>query len=271
MARGHRVWLIVASSLLLLMGCSEETTSISPSISQVPIAKVGNEYIYSDELEFHLNRLLTDQVSTENAQKARDSVRDSLILSKQMAQKALMSMSTEEKSQIDIQVAQYKEELLAQRYIQTSLKAKTPTPRDITDYYQNNLHQFGGGTYVTKIHYTFENTCPINIKEKANYSSESQVADMLKKVECQFTSNKETIQLLNDNTPNQLTVGAFEIKYADNQLKAIYIESVTEHSAKPLIEVASDIRKRLAPVYFKEALKKQRKALNQELKVELFE
>lgn len=254
-----------------LSACSDSSVEAP---KEKPIAKVGNSYLYPSEFEYQFEKLVGNSAALIDQKIVRERIRDSLILSKQMAQKALSNMTHQEQKQLELQVSQYKEEILAKHYINEFVSVEVPTPKEVDQYYQKNLHKFGGGSYVSMMEYIFKDTCAMNIDKNSRYNSEEEVLAMLSKAGCEYSIKrieKPLAALSKNSQAGSLKAGMFKLQPNSSQIKALYIKAITEKPARPLSEVVPSIRKMLAPLYLKKALKKERLALSLELEVDFFE
>ena len=254
-----------------LFACSNSSVE---EPKEKPMAKVGSSYLYPSELEYQFEKLVGNSAALIDQSVVRERIRDSLVLSKQMAQKALSNMTEQEKQQLELQVSQYKDEILAKHYINEFVSVEVPSPKAVDQYYQKNLHKFGGGKYVSMMEFMFKGTCAMNVDKNSLYGSEEDVLAMLNKAKCQYSIKrieKPMAALSENSSVDSLKTGMFKLKPSSSQIKALYIKAITKKPARPLSEVVPSIRKILAPVYLKKALKKERLALSQELEVEFFE
>lgn len=268
---------LVVKAALLVLAAFQLSSCSNSSVEEPkekPIAKVGSSYLYPSELEYQFEKLVGNSAALIDQKMVRERIRDSLVLSKQMAQKALSSMTEQEKQQLELQVSQYRDEILAKHYINEFVSVEVPTPKAVDQYYQKNLHKFGGGKYVSMVEFTFKDTCAMNIDKNSRYDSEEDVLAMLGKAGCQYSIKRieKPMAALSKNSPvDSLKTGMFKLQPSSSQIKALYIKAITTKPARPLSEVVPTIRKMLAPVYLKKALKKERLVLSQELEVEFFE
>ncbi len=267
---------LVFSALLLagsnlLTGCSDDEPKTSV---EKPLARVGTEFIYPSELEYQFNKLFSSTAVMADEKVVKQRLKESLVLTKQMAQKAILGMSGHQKQQLDLQVSQYRDEILAKRYINDFLTVEVPTPQEVADYYNKNLHKFGGETHVSMVEFVFDKTCAMDISTQVNYTSEKAVINMLDKANCLYKvqlKEKALTDVSAISRSDSFKEGRFLFLPSAKNLTAVFVKSISKHPAKPLSEVVPVIRKMLAPIYLKKALKKERLAPSQEMEVEFFD
>ena len=101
------------------------------------IARLGDEYIYTKDIE----GILGDGVSKEDSLNIVKSYLDQWARQKLLYKQALKNISSEQLTELDKLVEQYKSDLLIKKYFENLIKSKidtTITHRQMVDYYNVN-------------------------------------------------------------------------------------------------------------------------------------
>jgi len=282
------VWLALC---FLLTSCdSEQTKEASEQQSEAQknedwLVKVDGGIITFEDLDAAIYRTVGELASFQLDDNGRKKVLESVILSRIMAKKQMVSMSSDEQAEIQRQVKAYEEELLTKRYLKENIIPVPVTNQMVKDYYQKHPEKFGG-----KHIKTYEII-------KGNSKLEGQVRDKLlseiKRISQLKKWHSEVINLKKENFPIEYSKGASDGSSLNKKLASIiqtldvnevstlyYIDGFPmilrviddrEIKPKPLTQVRAQIRKSLAPLQLKKAVKKIAKQLLSEAKIEYFQ
>ncbi|WP_396589149.1 hypothetical protein [Bermanella sp. R86510] len=254
---------------LIVSGCSNDANK-EVDESKV-VARVGDEYILQTEFDYHLNKLLGLKV-IQATDSVKRKVLESIVISKLMSQKQLNGMSKQEHIELETKLNAYKEDVLTKMYLEESIKPVPPTKEQVLDYYNNNLDKFGGGNYASVEYWSLGSDCSIDKTKQ----TKSEIKAQLSKNECYFersTRNENLSNLAKELkvSENNLEKGkAYWITHGGEQ-QVLFVNSLETKNAKPLIEVASDIRKMLAPMQLRQAIEDEKKTLIRDMEVEYFD
>lgn len=260
-----------------LFACNSSEQEIQQKVSQSNesryVAKVADEFITEDQLFFHVEKLTGLQSLTTDQKVIKENVLESMILAKLMAKKQRTLMSEEELTDLELDVASYREERLAEKYIYENVQSLPPSSADVEQYYNNNLHRFGGGIYAKINKWQLGNDCQV---ENAPSLKNEELRKVLKDLNCDKSSKNEVILL--SQLASQAGVRESDITkdkplwvVKNKNQTVLLVETIEKRTAKPLVEVAPEIQKMLAPVQFKAAITKEKSQLLKEMEVEIFD
>ncbi|MBU2712629.1 hypothetical protein [Zooshikella harenae] len=232
------------------------------------IAKVGSWYITQQQLDFMTDRTLGSATLAIMYDQVGEQLLKSLIVSKAMAQQALVDLSDVEKEELDLQVNAYREEILVRKYLESNANVQPVSEKMVRDYYQQHSEKFGG---LTLKKYQIIKT--VNLpsdklllaselfsKIQANSNWQEAVLELKQNNIMALTESLTSNPLLLSNELRILleNTGVGELSPATiingNLYRVAVVEDV-KTPVKSLQEVASDIRKMLAPLQLKKAVK----------------
>ncbi|WP_299941175.1 peptidylprolyl isomerase [uncultured Microbulbifer sp.] len=267
-----------ALSLSLLSGCGDEVekTKVEKAIVASPdvLVNVEGNPISALDLDLAVERTTGSAGIFQIDEKARGKILESLVMSKALGLTKENELSEQELASLNRQVAAYRDELLAKKYLQENITPEPVTEAMVEAYYQNNQDQYGA-----QVQKRYE-----ILRAKGNISSAERTRIMAQ-LNLAASRDKEThdwqalARLLEaKKLPVAYSAGAFvqgtmaaEFERVINPLsegdvskvffmrKAPAVVRVTEvvtSKPKPLAQVRSGIRKQLAPVQLRKAIKK---------------
>ena len=278
MKKNHLKSFTVLAASFLLWGCSEEKAQPVKSTSAV-LAEVGNTQITQEELDLVLEKLTTGLKlgQDEKSDVIRKNALESLVRSRAMAIKVTESMSDEKKRWFDLKAQAYKEELMVKEYLNQQIRPVPVSNEMVKSYYQKHPGKFGGSVvrefeYVSLSNYTLQSSDESDVidalkslQEQKDWGGEVEKLQKLHEWNMTYKKARMDIALLRpplkdliafanaDGTVNQ--VG----KVVAGSKKDVLIGRVLSEkptAPKPLAEVSAEIRKMLAPVQLKEAVRK---------------
>lgn len=268
---------VVASLLLAITACnrkSEESASEGEAINSVPhggevLARVNGEDITEADVAGMIDRTFSvaEQLSI-NADVERK-VLESLVAARAMRQSVERDMTAREKFELEQKVKAYKEELYIKEYMNRHVSPEPVTTAMVKEYYESHPERFGGGVLKT-----FEMLKPksaLNEEQrdrllasaaKINASEDwaSLAMTLNNEIELAYLSTRATPEILTDELArvlSSLKAGETSGFVLENQAPVIY--RVTKEETippKPLAEVSGEIRKMLAPLNLKKAVKR---------------
>ncbi|WP_444914065.1 peptidyl-prolyl cis-trans isomerase [Microbulbifer sp. TRSA007] len=279
-----------ALSLGLLAGCGgeEEKAKVENSITANPdvLVSVEGHSITELDLDLAVERTTGSAGLFQIDEKAREKILESLVMSKALGLAKERELSEQELVTLDHQVAAYRDELLAKKYLEENITPEPVTEAMVEAYYQDNQDQYGA-----KVQKRYE-----ILRAKGNISSAERTRIM---AQLTLAANSEVetqdwqafAKLLEaKKLPVAYSAGAFvqgtmaaEFERVINPLsegdvskvffmrKAPAVVRVTEvvtSKPKPLAQVRSEIRKQLAPVQLRKAIKKAAEEAMAEMEIQ---
>lgn len=192
---------------------------------------------------------------------------DSLISSRAMSRLAVKQMDDESLRKLELKTAAYREELLVKEYLRQHASPVPVSESMVREYYEKHPEEFSGG-----------------VKKAFEYfmTSEEDVTEVTRKIVLDFYAaagdNNDWGALLGErqDLPVVYRKGKARIGVLKDPLKAlvastapgelssihmgeqiVIVRVLAEEAipAKPLVEVSADIRKRLAPMQLRKAVK----------------
>ncbi|MCW8877579.1 MAG: peptidylprolyl isomerase [Kangiellaceae bacterium] len=288
---GKNKILVVVLMASLLSACQKETDTPSENQTQSKntqlntensLVTVNGESISEQDLDAAIIRTVGEMGAFQLDSKGRKKVLESIVLSKIMAQKQMASYSPEQQREIERQVQAYKTELLAKNYLKSNVTAVPVTNKMVEEYYAANPHKFGGKTIkqyqvlkgLTKLQGKVRENLLARMKnitsQKDWFASVNQAKT--EGFQLEFSTGVSGAQSLNKKVESLIAgLNKDEISslhYLNGY--PMYFKVVAEKviKPKPLTEVRSDIRKSLAPIQLKRAVRKISDELLKEANVE---
>ncbi|MDO6762040.1 peptidylprolyl isomerase [Agarivorans sp. 1_MG-2023] len=256
-------------SSLAMLGCEqsaplvqEETASSSPIIVNVNGSAITDEMV-----TFQLEKLFGSAQITDLPEEVRHSVIESLISARAMSDAIIPQLTAESTKQIELKVAAYKEELLVKQYLQQHVNPTPVSTAMVSKYYQQNPQAFGAVEQL-QLEQLIQ---PAASNEQQRKSLFEQLSRLQNEVE--WSANSDSLAKLNLHYKKELvavTSLPAELQASLNGLKVgetspptlvngdVYILrmiSKRQLPPKPLSEVSLEIRKSLAPIQLKKAVK----------------
>ncbi|WP_144391293.1 peptidylprolyl isomerase [Pleionea sediminis] len=267
----------------LFVACSDTSnkTEDSSSTNQDWLVKVNGDVISSEDLESAIERTVGELAAFQLDESGRQKVLESLVLSRAMADKQLSLMTEEEVASIDSQVKAYREELLAKLYLKNNLTPIPVTEEMVKEYYENNPDKFGGKTVrsyeVVKANSKVSGEARKKIMSSlSDIAKEPQWQDKVQQLKQQgfgvsYAKGAVTQGVLNSKVDSIIQglplQEASSVHFVDGIPMILRVVKEQKVSPKPLAEVRNDIRKSLAPIQLRKAVKKASKEILAEAKV----
>lgn len=134
---------VLVSSVVLFNACSKDDSSAPKSdvdVAEAGWASVNGSDLTEAELDHALERFFGDQFIDA---RAVIKVRESLIASRALAQKAEQDLDADTLASLEVAVNAYREERLIAAYIEQFTTPEPVSAQQVNDYYQSNLEEFG--------------------------------------------------------------------------------------------------------------------------------
>lgn len=278
---------------LFLSACGDkdrsESAPLIESNTDNGLATVNGDVITELDLELAINRTFSQADQILINEQVRKNVLDSLIAAKAMSQAIASQLSEDDLLVIQGKVAAYKEELMVKEYLSRNVVPEPVTTQMVEDYYSQNPEKFGGGIirYFEFVKASKKPTEPERALIMANveaFSAEAEwksVVDTLNQdfkkegsaqpLELRYQSSRANAGLLGseiENILSRLKVGEHSglmfIKGIPHMFRVFKEEELIP---KPLHEVSGDIRKLLAPLQLRKAVKQETESVTANAKV----
>ncbi len=260
---------LVVVGLLVLVACSQDVSELATDPDPV-IARVNGEVLRASDLEAVRNRTLGTMealVTDDDALDAR--LLTSLAASRVMARKAESRMSDQEIRTLDAQTAAWREEQLVKRYLADVIIPEPVNDDEVTRYYNAHPERFGGGA-----RYTFDSL-------RGEFSDDIALRDVLIDVLNQARQEGDWAGLAvrhhQQGLPLMYQQNLVDNQHSDKRLLA-QLRSMEEGEVsslmsargevsvlrlvqveilppRPLMAVRNDIRRTLAPVKLRDAVR----------------
>ncbi|MCU7892441.1 MAG: peptidyl-prolyl cis-trans isomerase [Candidatus Thiodiazotropha sp. (ex Ustalcina ferruginea)] len=290
--RYHYFGMIVSlSCLVLISACSrDQVTSEKPIQTQqeslnketesVALAYVNGSPITEDDTRHAMQKLFTDPIPQVGREQVKQRILESLISSRAIFILARDELDAEELAQLEAKVKAYREELFVQSYLTRHAVPEPVSGEMVTAYYQDHPEAFGGG--VTKRFEMIQTYRSVTEQERkaliGKLSELSNVDDWSHWLEGhkslpinlrQLTARVEILDQPLQALVSAAGIGETSPLHIDDVITVIRVNTVDLHPPKPLAEVSAEIRKRLAPIKMRAAIKLLAEDALQKVSVEI--
>jgi hypothetical protein len=150
-------WLVIGLACISVLSCSQAPSENNAAQEVSPAAEptaddvwatVNGSPLTEAELNYSLSRFFGEQFVDARAEVK---IRDSLIASRALAQKAQTELDPALLNELDVAVRAYREERLIAAYIEATSDIEPVSASMVTEYYQSHLDEFGAAT-ITRLH-----------------------------------------------------------------------------------------------------------------------
>ena len=265
-----KIWMMAIIWGLVVIGCRDQIEAPEEDV----LAKVNGIPVTALDFEQAALRAYGENYRDTLAPPARKALMESLVLAKAIAQAAEQVFTPEENALIKARVRAYREELLIQKYLAEQVRVSPVTQAQVREYYQNHLEDFGKRE---KIFYEMViSRHPVGFSNRAVYleafdrapdknwqawvgrlTTQGIPAEYQQGVyeNQKFTPTLSTLILSLDE--NEVSGPVF----IDSRLYRVRVARIERVAPQPLNAVASDIRRKLAPIAVKNALEEVKAGL----------
>lgn len=255
-------WLL---SLVLLAACGDKPEEQTDAV----LATVNGEPIYASEVNAAWSRTFSEQDAMFAGEELEERLLKSLVASRVMARKAEAAMSDADKAELDLQVAAWREEQLIKRYLAEHTVPEPVSNDMVEEYYRKHPELFGGGQRhqfeMLKVAYRNDTALrdraldalgkAASEKDWARYSaalnSKGLVAIHQRVVADAAFDDKALLARVRALQAGQVS----PLSTAQGEVVVLRLNAVETIAPRPLIEARDDIRRRLAPVNLRAAVK----------------
>lgn len=230
------------------------------------IVMVDGTPITEQALEQAMERFFSSVGEIRDRERVERQVLKSLISSRAIARLSEAELDSHDTQALEYKVSAYREELLVKRYLQNHATPQPVSSDMVETYYQEHKEEFGGGT--NNRFELIQTTRALNEDERRQliklFGSLAQESDWKNWAEQhrdepigwrQLNAKTELLQQPLRNLVEGTEVGATSGLHIDEQLTLVRVNGRDEIPAKPLMQVSAEIRRKLAPVKMKEAIK----------------
>lgn len=285
----HFILALTLTVTLFLSACEQKNTNNSQNITvskkETILVSVNGETISENDLDAAITRTLGEYASFQLGETGRSKVLQSLVLSKAMAITQKSLMSADEIKDMDRMVSAYREELLTKRYLQQNVVALPVTNSMVENYYHEHPQQFGGKTIktfevikgLTRAEGIARQKMIAVINGLAENKNWKAASARLKNqgLQLEYSKGAVTAGVLKSDIDGillTLSVNQTSNIHFINELPLI-VRILDEKviAAKPLKAVSTEIKKSLAPVQLKKAVKKVSEQILNEVEVKYLE
>ncbi len=284
MTKFFRLALVGSLSVVLLAcdasGEKQKTQTAVPATDQA-LVSVNGEPITRQDVDFLVERMFSEADILMGNEALRDKVIESLITSRAIKQKASQELDDSEIERIRQQTRVYEEELFVKAYLINNASPEPVTSEMVQQYYEKHPENFG----EEKIRSFELLKAPAKIDEQVRDNIIKSLASIKQVADWSGAANKwsETYQLQYqrgqvkkgllepqlDGVLGKLDKGATsDIFYIDGQLHIARVIDIQTIPPKALAEVSADIRRQLAPLQLKKAIKQASEAVRAQARIE---
>lgn len=260
-----RLYLIVFVSIGMLTACSDKPDPYASAAGGKPVAYVNDTPITTAQVEHMASKLGLKREQLKKQPDAKNKIRETLINSRAMALLSDSEMDEKARQELELAVATYREELLVHRYLKAHVVPEPVGMELVEEYYRKHPEEFGGGMEKTfemlrapdGLEDVERNSLIRKISESSKAKNWKALASKLgdkvnyRKASVRVDVLEEPVKSLVSNTSS----GNVSPLSTAKGIVIIRVLSEKELSAKPIAQVSSDIRKKLAPIKLKEAIK----------------
>ncbi len=256
------VALTVASICLMgLSSCGDKSITV--------LAKVNDEPITDVDVNFMIERSFDRAYITGADAGLQQKILDSLIASRAMKQLVLKELSQEEIAKIKNLSKAYEEELYVKEYLQKHVTPEPVTAEMVQEYYTKHPEEFGAEAVrdfeLLKAPENLDEQLRDQLLKKINTIRNTtnwagSASAWQQELRLQFQQGRSKAGLLNKSLEQKIAAlkkgETSDVFYIDGELYLVRVTNIVQAAPKSLPEVSGDIRKRLAPLMLRNAVKK---------------
>lgn len=268
--------------LLLLFSCSEQSqqgsaASHGNSVQNETLVFVDSSPITVEEFESAKSRFNVGGVMLDA--NFDDTLLQSLISSRAMSQLATKEMNSDSLRTIELKVAAYREELLVKGYLKLHASPVPVSESMVREYYEKHPEAFSGGK-KKEFEYFISSAEELNEGDRKSILSFITAAkdtkgwgkllDGKQDLPLTYRKAKARVSVLEEPLKTLVTTtapGNVSSIHMGKQIVIVRVLGEESIPARPLTEVSADIRKRLAPMQLRKAVKEVSEQALQQVKV----
>ena len=258
---------------VVLSGCgdksSQDRLSRAPHDNEHALVTVAGEPITDVEFDAYLNKLFGEDRAATIPEEARKQALESMVMARAVAQAAAKELSVEDRRRLDAQVDNYRDQLLLTGYMRAHVTPEPVSSAMVEAYYKQHPERFGG----SKVR-TFEMIIASGAMQEVQ---RNKLLEALRDNADQKDWPGVVIKLRKKGMSLDYRKGVADDALLDERLRSVVMSvPVTQRSEpgllnrrpfiirvlgeqerppRPLEQVSSDIRRALAAIQVKEAVK----------------
>ena len=263
-----------------IAGCAEKPPDkLPPPVMSPPpiilngdnivLARVNGSPITRYDLEQTIRSTLRDNSASQLDEAGRKKVLDSLVASRTIAQAQAQALSREEHAALDKKVEAYREQLLVKQYLGRHATLQPVTRDMVREYYESNPERFGGKTIRTYEMIVGKRTLKARERDALiqllkNPSGKKDWKEWVATLQargypvayCQGQVDEKILHPQLRRLTEGLKKGeASQLSFIKGISYIVRIVDEKQIPPRPLGEVSAEIRKSLAPVQVKKAVR----------------
>lgn len=260
---------LIASVAGHTLGCKKAEEKVRLAGDDKVLAQVNGSAITQYDVEHTARDMLGEHTATRLDEATRKKVLESLVQSRAIAHAREKELTPEERAELEKKVAAYREELLVKQYLVRHTRPSGVTGEMVRQYYEQHPERFGARkersyelVTVTGTLTPAQRTSVIDALGQAEREQDwAAWVERLKKAGQPVAlrrghGDEGVLHRKLGQLMAQLAVGqASKLTFIDGTPYAVRVTAEREIPPKPLAEVSEEIRKTLAPVKVKDAVK----------------
>lgn len=285
------VFILSIFALVWLGGCSNgehlsvDTKNVDTDLKKDAsepsvLAYVDGTPITQGELDLAVERMFSSPMPDRDREQIEAHVLQSLISSRAISRLAEAELDSFELKKLDTRVQAYREELLVKEYLSEHVSPEPIPGSMVESYYQKHPEEFGGGTTkrfeMVQTHRALKDGERREVlKQLGALSSEADWKSWVKNHQSLPVSWRELnarVDVLDQPLKTLVAAtspGNTSPLHNDQRITIVRVNEMESHPAKPLLEVSAEIRRKLAPLKMKDAIKVISEDAKKQLKIEL--
>lgn len=270
MAKNSSLLLAATLLLLVLASCgkssqNDATTQRGVDAPSPALAFVGKSAVTTEEFEFAKSRYNINGALLDA--RFDDTLLKSLVSSRAMSQLASKEMDHDSSHALDLKVAAYREELLVKEYLKKHANPVPVSETQVREYYDKHPEELSGGS-KKEFEYFISTAGDLNEEQRKRvlaFISSARSADKwvglldgnkdlhvtYRKAKARTSVLEEPLKTLVSTTAS----GSVSSVHMGKQIVIVRVLGEETIPARPLAEVSAEIRKRLAPMQLRKAVK----------------
>ena len=274
--------------VLAVSACTEPNTpaadqkELSNEPSSPTLAEVNGEAITQADVEFLIERTFSSTDRGLFDQQVQSKVLESLIASKAMKHHVESQLSAEALSVMQRKVKAYEEELFVKEYLIKNAEPQPVSTQMVKDYYESHLEEFGGGE--SRVFEMLKTSTTPNeqqrdkileavslIKQNANWPAYAkQTSAELGLVFFRSTMQPGLLDAALENALKSLNENKVsDVVFVDGVPHILRVTEVQTRAPESLSSVSAGIRKKLAALQLKKAVKKASEQVVQQANIKM--
>lgn len=259
---------VLLAGVLILASCDKPADKTLVLNKGAVLAEVNGHKIYQQDLDNTLIAMFGEYQASSLDVQGREKALQSLVASRAMADLALKTIDQQQMDFIEDKAQRYRENLIINAYVKQNIVPEPVTNKMVEDYYNGHLEKFGQQSLRQYELLSTKSALPADSRDKFLQAFEQ--AKKLEPEKIQQQLKQQGYELLyhkgitgenllepkiRDFIAAQKLNDLSNITFVDGKAIAVRVNSDITKPAKPLSTVREDIRKSLAMIQLKKAIK----------------